>query len=109
MSATAPAITMHSFLVTEYPGSHRIQVHIIADSPQICAPWPAVHQKRLVTAAKQMPPQTVPAIESLRVGAQQPLHACAQVAARRFDNQMKMIVHQTIGVNLPPGAPARLS
>ena len=53
-------------------------------------------------------PQTVTAIESLGVGAQEPLHACAQVAARRFHNQMKMIIHQTIGVNLPPGPPTGL-
>ena len=47
-------------------------MHIVADSPQICAAWAAVHQKRFVTAPKKMTPQTVTAIESLGVGAQQP-------------------------------------
>jgi hypothetical protein len=99
---------MHFLFVAQHPGTHRIQMHIVADSPQICAAWAAVHQKRFVTAPKKMTPQTVTAIESLGVGAQEPLHACAQVAARRFHNQMKMIIHQTIGVNLPPGPPAGL-
>jgi hypothetical protein len=50
----------------------------------------------------------VSAIEQLSVGTQQSLHAGAQVAPRRFHNQMKMITHQAIGVNLPPSSPAGL-
>jgi hypothetical protein len=51
----------------------------------------------------------VPAIELLSVGTQKPLHARAQVAARRFYYEMKMIAHQTVGVNLPTGPAASLS
>ena len=45
---------------------------------------------------------------SLSVGTQQPLHAGAQVAPRRFHNEMKMVIHQAIGMNLPPSSPAGL-
>src|SRR5213080_4200197 len=109
MRVTTSAKAMHFLFVAQHPGTHRIQMHIVADSPQICAAWAAVHQKRFVTTPKKMTPQTVTAIESLGVGAQEPLHACAQVAARRFYNQMKMIIHQTIGVNLPPAPAAGLA
>src|SRR5436190_21014627 len=70
MSATTPAKAMHFLFVAQDPGTHRIQMHIVADSPQICAAWATVHQKRFVTAPKKMAPQTVTAIESLGVGAQ---------------------------------------
>ena len=40
-------------------------------------------------------------IELLGVGTQEPLHACTQVAAGCFHDQMKMVAHQTEGMNLP--------
>jgi hypothetical protein len=42
-------------------------------------------------------------IESLGVGAQQPFHPNGQVRIRCFQNQMKVICHQTIGMHLPTG------
>ena len=84
-------------------------MRIIAHLPQIAAAAAAVHKKRFVASAKEMTPKTVPAIELLSVGTQKPLHARAQVAARRFYYEMKMIAHQTVGVNLPTGPAASLS
>ena len=46
--------------------------------------------------------ELVTAIEAGRVGAEQPLHAGDEIGLRRFHDQMKMIAHQTVGVNLPP-------
>ena len=81
-------------------------MHIVAHLPQIPAASAGVHQERFVSASKEMAPQTVSAIELLSVGTQQPLHAGAQIAPRRFHNEMKMVIHEAIGVNLPPSPPA---
>jgi hypothetical protein len=48
-----------------------------------------------------MPPQAMPRIEALRVGSQKPLHPAHKRRLRRFNHEMKMITHQTIGMNLP--------
>jgi hypothetical protein len=42
-------------------------------------------------------------IESLRGGAQQPFHPEGKVWLWRFQNQVKVICHQTIRMDLPPG------
>jgi hypothetical protein len=44
----------------------------------------------------------VPDIKAFGVNAQQPLHPDHQIGLGRFHDQMKMIAHQTVGVNLPP-------
>jgi hypothetical protein len=48
-----------------------------------------------------MPKLSVPAVESSRISAQEPFHSGNQIPQRRFHYQMKVIAHQTIGVNLP--------
>src|SRR5206468_10106330 len=85
-----------------YPRTHRIEMHIVAYLPQISASTP-VHQKRFVAAAKEMAAKAVSPVELLSVGTQEPLHARAQVRTGRFHHQVKMIAHQTIGMNLPSG------
>jgi hypothetical protein len=47
------------------------------------------------------------AIQSYRVSAQQPMHALDQVGIRGFDDQVKMVAHQTIGMHPPIGLLAR--
>jgi hypothetical protein len=79
-------------------------MHIITNLPQVI-PRATIHQQCLVASPKEMPGETMPPIKSLRVGAQKPLHPGAQIGARSFHYQMKMIVHQTIGMNLPLGLP----
>ena len=48
-----------------------------------------------------MPAQLVPPIELLGVTGEQPVHAQAQIAARRLNHQMKVIAHQHKGMRLP--------
>ena len=81
-------------------------MHILAHRPKITAAAPIDHQ-RLVTSAEQMSNRLVPPIEPACVGSQKPLHPGHQICFRRFDHQVEMITHQTIGVHLPVGLPAR--
>jgi len=83
-------------------------MHIVAHCPQIPAAA-ALHHQRLVTTAEQVAEQFVPAIEATRVGAEKPFHAGHQVAPWRLDHRMKMIGHETQGVNLSAGLAARLA
>ena len=53
-----------------------------------------------------MAEQLVPPVETGRVSAQKPFHARDQIGLRRFDNQMKMVQPQTIGMHLPAGLAA---
>ena len=50
-----------------------------------------------------MPKEPVFAVEARGVSPQKPFHAGDQVGLGRFDHEMKMIVHQAIGVDLPTG------
>ena len=50
-----------------------------------------------------MAKESVPTVETRAVGSQKPFHPGDQVGLRRFHHQMKMVSHQTIGVNLPIG------
>jgi hypothetical protein len=52
---------------------------------------------------------TMPAIKSLRVGTQKPFHPCRQIGLWRFQDKMKVIAHQAVGVPLPASLRARLS
>ncbi len=87
-----------------HPRSNRIKMNVITYLSQIFPSAP-IHQKRLVTSAKEMPRKSVPSIEALGIGTEKPLHSGAQIAARRLHDQMKMIGHQAIRMNLP-GRPA---
>src|SRR5665213_3130291 len=88
-------------------GPDRIEMGVIAHSAQIPVPAPFDHP-RLVSPAKNVAAQIVPVIEPVGVGAQKPAHPSDQVGLWRFDHQMKMIFHQTKGVNLESGFLASL-
>jgi hypothetical protein len=75
---------------------------VVAHGSQI-AVTAAVHDQRFVTAAEQVAEEFVPPVEPAGVGAQKPFHARDQVGLRRLDHQMKMIRHQAIRMDLPPG------
>ena len=55
-----------------------------------------------------MPKKFVPPIETASVSAQKPLHTSDEVGERSFENQMKMVFHEAIGMNLPLGLGAGL-
>jgi hypothetical protein len=86
----------------QQPGADRIQVNVIADRPRI-AIAAAIHDERLVTAAERVAEEFVPPIEPRRAGAEKPFHARDEVGIGCLDDEMKMIPHQTIRVNLPTG------
>ena len=65
----------------------------------------SIHDQRLVAPTEQVAEELVPPVEATRVSAQQPFHSGDQIGLRRLDDQMEMIRHEDIGVNLP----ARLS
>src|SRR6185503_5470212 len=48
-----------------------------------------------------VPESPVPPVEPCGVCAQKPLHSSHQIGLGRFRHQMKMIAHQTIGMDLP--------
>ena len=48
----------------------------------------------------------MPPIKTRGVSGEQPLHPGHEVGLRGFDDQIKVIPHETIGMNLPTGFPA---
>ena len=61
----------------------------------------AIDDEGFVAAAEEMAENFVPAVEAAGVGAQKPFHPGDEVGQRRFQNEMKMILHQAIRVDLP--------
>ena len=58
---------------------------------------------RFVATAEEVAKVLVAAVEARRVGAEKPFHAGNEVGAGRFDDEMEMIAHQAVGVDLPGG------
>src|SRR6267143_1739731 len=69
-------------------------MHIVTNRTQI-ARSARVHHQRFIAPAEQMTEEFILAIVARGVGAQQPFHASDQAALRRFQNQMKVVAHQT--------------
>lgn len=63
-----------------------------------------LHDDRFVTSLKNMPLAMMATVEALGVDAIQVTHAPRQIGLRRFDQQVIMIRHQTIGVTAPTKA-----
>ena len=68
----------------------------------------AIDGQRFVAAAKEMTDKSVPTVEAHGVGAQKPFHARHQVGAGRFEDQVKVVAHETPCVDLPVGFLASL-
>lgn len=77
-------------------------MHVIADRAQIIRRL-LVDEERFVATGKEMPAQGMPPIKAHCVGAEEPLHSAHQVGPRGFDDEMKMVAHQAVGVHLPIG------
>jgi hypothetical protein len=69
---------------------------------------PAVDQERFVPAAEQVAEEFAPAVEAGGVSPQQPLHAEAQVGPRCFNDQVKVVAHEAVIMDLPTCAFAGL-
>ena len=76
----------------------RVQVNVIDRCRQIAAL--RTDGDRLVPACEEVAPQAVADIEPPRVGSQQPLHARHKVWLRRANDEMKMLRHQDVRVNV---------
>src|SRR5262245_2854616 len=93
----APPERVERHIRAQQPGARRIKMNIVASGAQI--PGRSGDEHRFVAPAEKMSKILVLAIESRRIGAQQPLHAADQVGSRRFQDEVKMIWHETKRMN----------
>ena len=99
---TAPRIRQQPILGPQQAGPHRIQVDVITGRAQVTIAA-AFDQLRLIPTAQDMAGEFVPVIEPEGVGALQPGHADDQIGLRRFQNQVIVVAHQAIRMDLPIG------
>jgi hypothetical protein len=109
-SAAEPAILILRTAIPRMAGSQRfkeaygVSRFSVASPSRVtcCGPRrPAVRVKMRIAAAEQVPEQFVASIEPRRVGAQKSLHPGHQIPRRCFHGEMRMIGHQTAGMDLP--------
>jgi len=55
-------------------------------------------------ALKEVPHPVVSAVDDLRVSAIELPHALREIRRRRFDQEMIVVIHQTVGMAAPPKA-----
>src|SRR4051812_8715426 len=75
-------------------------MHVVANRLEVTIAA-AINDQRLVTSAEKVTEFLVAPVESDRVGAEQPLHAGHNIRLGCFDDQMKVIRHQTVRMHLP--------
>jgi hypothetical protein len=68
-----------------------------------------INQRGTIATGKEVPRELMPSIEARRVGAEKPFHPGHEVGLRCFNDEMKMIRHETIGAYLPGGFGAAVS
>src|SRR3989304_2793151 len=78
-------------------GSHRIEMDVAHQLQQVAI---AVAHDRLVAPLKQMPAVTVCSVKSPRVSGQQRLHHPRRRSLLHFQEQMEMVRHQNVGVEV---------
>jgi hypothetical protein len=79
-------------------GAHWIQHHIPAELEQVCVFF---DENRGEPPLKEMPDPMMPTAVGLGIPAVQLAHAQRQISLRRFDEQMIVVVHQTVRVAAP--------
>ena len=82
-------------------------MRIITGHLQVARTAP-INEQALVATAEHMPKELMPVIQSQGVAAEQPAHALDQITLGRFHHQVKVIAHQTIGMNLKASFPTPL-
>jgi len=75
-------------------------MNVVARAAQV-ARRTSIDDLRFVTSAKEVSPLTMTPIKSLGVGSEEPFHSKSEVGLGRFQDEMKMIRHQTVGMCLP--------
>src|SRR5437868_3824995 len=73
-------------------------MHVIAGGPKIAGPA-AFNDDGFVAAAEDVAEKLLLVIESNGVGAQQPAHSSDQIGIRCFEDQVKMVAHEAVGVD----------
>lgn len=102
MRPTAPGEGAEFLFRTQQASTHWIQVNVVADRQQIAIAAP-VDDEGFVSATEEVTENLVATIKSGGVSAHEPPHASDEICTGRLDDEMKMIVHQAIRVNLPVG------
>ena len=97
---TAPTITLQSIAFFDQSGPNGILMYIVTHRPQIKI-IRAIHQQGFVASRKQMYPHPVPRIVALGICSHKPLHSSDQPRFWRFHDDVKMIFHQSIRMDLP--------
>jgi hypothetical protein len=80
-------------------GAHRIQHHIPAKCEQVGVFF---DEDRGEPSQEEMPDPMMPTVVRLRVAAIELAHAEREIGLRRFNEQMIVVIHQTVGVAKPP-------
>ena len=80
-----------------FPDPDRIEVHIAGQFKEIVV---GIDKDRLVTALKKMSNSFMAAIKIDRIRCVEPLHESAEVCLTGHHNQVEVIIHKDIGVNL---------
>ena len=81
---------------------------IIANSLEVTIAA-ALDQRGFVSAGEDMSGEFVAAVEAVCIGAQEPAHAIDQIGFGRFNDEVKMVAHEAIGMHLPAGLQAGFS
>ena len=103
----APRIGPQTLLHLKEPGTHRIEMPVVAGREQVAAAAPC-HQLRLIPPAQNIAQEFMLVVMADGLGALQPSPAAHQVGVGRFQHQLVMMAQQTIRVNLPIGLLAGL-
>lgn len=83
-------------------GPDRIEHHVATDFLQVAL---FLDQNGFVPSLEQMTHRSVPPVVALSVGAVELAHALGEIRLGGFDDQVIVVVHQTVGVTEPVKAP----
>lgn len=97
----APGIGAQGIIATEHAGADWIEMHVIADGLQIAVS--CLDEQCFVAAAEDVTEKFATMIETKGVAAEKPAHACDQVCVGCFEDEVKMIWHEAIGMYLKAG------
>src|SRR5665213_772532 len=77
-------------------------MHVVTNGLEV-AVTAVVYQQRFIAAAEQVSKDPVLAVETGCVSSQKPFHAVGKIGLGCFHDEVKMIGHQAVGMNLPIG------
>lgn len=81
--------------ILDHAGPHGIEHDVPAQFKKVRLP---VHNDGLKPPLQHMPYPPMPPVEGLRVDAVQLAHGFGQIGVRRFEEQVEVIGHQTVGM-----------